>query len=178
MGESGVGKSSVSELLTRWYGLRQIQSYTTRPRRYPEERGHIFLDKSQFKTIDDIKQKYPNRVAETIFDGEFYFATVEQVDECDLYVIDPAGIACLKDLYGGKKGIKVIRIKCSKQDRIERMRARGDADMQIYSRLQNDKVMFANAGELADFSVINQKRDLCARAIMKYIAKEEGIKFE
>lgn len=164
----------MAELLCKWYGLKQIQSYTTRTRRYPEEEGHIFLDKSQFTSFDQIKEKYPNRVAETVFDNEFYFATAEQVDECDLYVIDPAGVAYLKDNYFGKKGIRVIRIKCSKQERIERMQKRGDPDISIYRRLSNDKVMFANVGEISHFSVVNTKRDLCAQAIMKYISKEEA----
>lgn len=174
MGESGVGKSSVSEILCKWYGLTQIQSYTTRPRRYPDEEGHIYLDKSQFKSIDEIKRKYPNRVAETVFDGEFYFATAEQVDECDLYVIDPAGVEYMRGKYGGKKGIKVIHIKCSNQDRIERMQRRGDSDFAIHRRLENDKIMFAHVGEISDFSVVNESLDLCAQSIAKYIKKQEA----
>lgn len=161
-------------MLCEWYGLKQIQSYTTRQPRYPGETGHIFLDKSKFKSFDEIKRKYPNRVAETVFDGELYFATSEQVDECDIYVIDPAGITYLKDIYKGKKNIKVVRLKCSKQERVERMQKRGDADLSIYRRLANDKIMFEHVGEISDFSAVNIKRDVCAQAIMTYISKEEA----
>lgn len=175
MGESGTGKTTVAEILCKWYGLKQIQSYTTRPQRYPGEEGHIFLDKSKFTSFDDIRNHYPTIAAEDLYDEELYFATTEQINDCDLYVVTPTGIRFLKTNYCGGKGVKVIRLKCSMFERIDRMSKRGDPDAKIYKRIQNDKIMFAHVGELCDASFINDKRDMCAQRIMKYIKKQEGI---
>ena len=91
-----------------------------------------------------------------------------------MYIIDPAGVAYLKDNYIGKKGIKVIHIKCGDQDRIERMQKRGDSDEAIFRRFTNDKIMFANVGNITDFSVVNASQDLCAQEIAKYINRQEA----
>ena len=45
------------------YQYKPLLSYTTRPKRYPEEEGHIFITKSEeVPLLQDI-------VAETYFDG-------------------------------------------------------------------------------------------------------------
>lgn len=88
MGRSGVGKTTLAQALCDREGYKQLSSYTTRPPRAPNEQGHIFIASDSYKDIDDLKAQYPNRVAETMFDGNFYFATAEQVEQCDIYVID------------------------------------------------------------------------------------------
>jgi hypothetical protein len=39
-GKSGSGKTTVADLLQSKYGLKQLESYTTRPQRKADERGH------------------------------------------------------------------------------------------------------------------------------------------
>ena len=50
VGESGCGKTSIAERLQQ-YGLKLIQSYTTRPKRKPLETGHTFVTKEDFDKI-------------------------------------------------------------------------------------------------------------------------------
>lgn len=85
IGRSGTGKSTLEEKLCRDYNLKSIKSYSTRPKRSPDEDSHIFINPSD---VD----KYPNKIATTTINGNFYFATKEQLDESQLYVIDPIGL--------------------------------------------------------------------------------------
>lgn len=85
VGRSGTGKSTLEEKLCKDYNLKSIKSYSTRPKRSPNEDSHIFINPSD---ID----KYPNKIATTTINGNFYFATKEQLDESQLYVIDPIGL--------------------------------------------------------------------------------------
>ena len=85
IGRSGTGKSTLEEKLCRDYNLKSIKSYSTRPKRSPDEDSHIFIKPSD---VDN----YPNKIATTTINGNFYFATKEQLDESQLYVIDPIGL--------------------------------------------------------------------------------------
>lgn len=85
IGRSGTGKSTLEEKLCRDYNLKSIKSYSTRPKRSPNEGSHIFISPSE---VDN----YPNKIATTTINGNFYFATKEQLDESHLYVIDPIGL--------------------------------------------------------------------------------------
>lgn len=85
IGRSGTGKSTLEEKLCNDYNLKSIKSYSTRPKRSPNEDSHIFIKPSE---VDN----YPNKIATTTINGNFYFATKEQLDESQLYVIDPIGL--------------------------------------------------------------------------------------
>ena len=85
IGRSGTGKSTLEEKLCNDYNLKSIKSYSTRPKRSPNEDSHIFIKPSD---VDN----YPNKIATTTIKGNFYFATKEQLDESQLYVIDPIGL--------------------------------------------------------------------------------------
>ena len=85
IGASGSGKSTVARYLCEQYGLRQIDSYTTRPPRYRGESGHIFITDEEFDQLQDF-------VGYTLYNGHRYGATAQQVEENDIYVIDPAGV--------------------------------------------------------------------------------------
>lgn len=133
IGESGSGKTTLCEELAN-RGYKQLWSYTTRPRRYPEEGGHIFI--KQF--LQDTQC-----VAYTEFDGYLYWATPEQVDECDTYVVDPAGLTYFLNVYHGPKKPIVFFIDTNTRTRRRRMKKRGDAKEAIRRRLQHDKKEFA-----------------------------------
>ncbi len=104
VGQSGSGKSTMAESLESTYGIKIIQSYTTRPKRYDNEKGHIFVSDEEFDNLKDI-------VAFTEFCGYRYCATAEQIESNDLYIIDPAGVKSIDAFYEGNKQIKIIYIK-------------------------------------------------------------------
>ena len=84
VGRSGTGKDTLANILTEQYGLQQVISYTTRPKRFPEENTHRFVTEEEARTIQD-------RIAETAISGYEYFATTKQVEEADVYIVDPEG---------------------------------------------------------------------------------------
>ena len=85
VGRSGTGKTILEKILCDAYNAKAIKSYTTRPKRDDSEDNHIFISPSEVKN-------YPNKIATTTINNNFYFATKEQLDESQIYVIDPNGL--------------------------------------------------------------------------------------
>lgn len=112
VGESGSGKSLIAKELES-FGLRQLKSYTTRPKR-PVETDKICVTQGDF----DLIRK--DLVAYTSFDGYEYGATRQQVEENDLYVVDPDGIEMLAD-HIGRENIIVFYLKVNEDTRFDRM---------------------------------------------------------
>ncbi len=119
VGCSGSGKTTITEQLEQKYGLKSIQSYTTRQPRYDGETGHIFISDEEFDKLTDM-------VAYTEFAGNRYCATAEQVENNDLYIIDPKGIDFFIKSYKGSKTPKVIFISSNLTTRYERMVGRAE----------------------------------------------------
>lgn len=163
---SGAGKTLVTELLEQEYGYKSIQSYTTRQPRYEGERGHTFISNEEFNTL----VKNETVVAYTEFCGNRYCATAKQVEESDLYVIDPKGIEYFLTKYNGNKGVKVIYINSTTSTRYERMVERGlengstrlKASEKALKRIENDVIEFydyTHNKAKADFVVENNDGD-------------------
>ena len=142
VGESGSGKSTICDELTKRYGLKQVKSYTTRPRRSEDEDGHTFISDEEFDKLEDI-------CAYTYFDDHRYCATKEQIDNSDLYIIDPYGIDYFIKEYNGRKIPMVVYIYADKRTRRKRMRKRGDKEYKIRQRIAHDESAFANVDEYA-----------------------------
>lgn len=139
VGESGVGKSTLARHMVDSYGWKEVASYTTRLPRTPDEDTHIFVSDAEF---DDFVANN-NICAYTEFDGYRYCATDKQVDECDIYVIDPDGVEYFYDNYKGRKVPMVVYLEGEKELLVNRMKARGDSDEKIKARLANDEIKFA-----------------------------------
>lgn len=134
---SGTGKTEFCKILQEKHKLRSIASYTTRMRRYEGEIGHTFVTKEEFDAL-------PNKVAYTLYDGNEYCATQEQVDNADLYVIDVAGVEYFKRTYKGFKRPIVVKLDAPEITRTARMMERGDKLHDIIKRLEVDEVEFAD----------------------------------
>ena len=119
VGCSGSGKTTITEQLEQKYGLKSIQSYTTRKPRYDGETGHIFISDEEFDKLTDM-------VAYTEFAGNRYCATAEQVENNDLYIIDPKGVDFFMKAYKGSKTPKIIFISSNLTTRYERMVGRAE----------------------------------------------------
>lgn len=162
MGESGVGKTTIADYMERTYGLKQVVSYTNRLKRFDGEIGHHFLEE---RDIEKIKHQFPNRVAEGVYDGNFYFATAEQVDECDVYVINPGAVEEFKRNYCGDKTVIVVLLEDTPVNKVKHMLSRGDSISKIQKRLDFDRQEFKDARLLADYVVANIGIEKTARAI-------------
>lgn len=179
VGESGSGKTSIVSLLEKRHSLKSIQSYTTRPKRYENEYGHIFVSENEFNLLE-------NLVGYTLYNGYQYCATSQQVEDNDLYVIDIAGINFFKENYKGNKIVKTIYIKSDMPTRFDRMIERGKQDGLPHKeacdftlkRIINDVIEFKNIKEIADFVVTNNEDDFLENVtdrVWKYIKNEKGM---
>ena len=136
VGASGTGKTTVANTLSKMFGMRQIQSYTTRPPRYEGEKGHIFVTDEEFNRLEKL-------VAYTEYGDYRYCATTEQVEENDIYVIDPDGVEYFKNVYPGNKTIKLVYLFNTRSVRFNRMLDRGDKFADVVKRLEQDDEIFS-----------------------------------
>lgn len=153
VGKSGSGKTTIADYLEKSYGLKMLESYTTRAPRYPYERGHTFVTKEDFNNM-------PNKVAHTLFDGNDYWATQEQCDAAGVYVIDPDGIKSLRRNYNSPRPYKIVYLKISPIVRFWRMVKRGDGFIQAIKRIFHDSKKFGNFEKEKDIFIV--KRDTVA----------------
>lgn len=132
VGQSGSGKTTMADQLELAYGYKSVQSYTTRPRRYDNETGHIFLSDEEFNRLTDI-------VAYTDYNGFRYCTTAEQLDKSKVYVIDVPGVEYLLEKYNNiNRPIVVLYFDTNTKTRVLRMIDRGDSDANIVARMLED----------------------------------------
>lgn len=132
VGPSGCGKTTVAEKLAKSYGYPTVESYTTRPRRYKNETGHIFISESDFDGLENI-------VAYTKYNGYRYCTTKDQLDLVNTYVVDIPGVETLLKNYNTDRPIVVFYFDSTVTVRIDRMTDRYDSDTAIVGRLYNDE---------------------------------------
>lgn len=132
VGRSASGKTTIANMLES-DGYSQISSYTTRPPRSENEKGHIFITDEEYEKLENI-------MAFTLYNGYKYCTTLEQVKNADIYVVDVDGVSTLLDNYNLiNRDIEIIYFDSTVYTRIQRMLSRGDSDTQIISRLLTDE---------------------------------------
>jgi guanylate kinase len=130
-GKSGSGKTTVADLLQSKYGLKELLSYTTRPRRSDDEGGHLFVDTPTFT-----QHKKEDRIAaDTTINGYKYWTTKEQLDSADVYVIDPKTALELEKKIKDERDVIIVYLCCPETTRVYRMAKRGDSLAGIKTRL-------------------------------------------
>ena len=135
IGRSGTGKSTLEEKLCNDYNLKSIKSYSTRPKRSPDEDSHIFIKPSE---VDN----YPNKIATTTINGNFYFATKEQLDESHLYVIDPIGLYELSNNFPDLT-FNLIYLKFKHQQYLKNRRKNSNETPELQAqRLESENQQF------------------------------------
>ncbi len=165
-GPSGCGKTTLVGKLEQEDGMKSVCSYTTRAKRSENDHGHIFVTNEEFDKLE--------LAAMTTFDGYRYGATVQQIDECDLYVIDPFGINSMKTLYHGRKGLVVIGLTATEDELRSRMKQRGDNPEQIRRRLLHDRKAFAPASlPTFDIQIHADGIEATGKAVRECIAYRE-----
>lgn len=169
VGPSGSGKSSVARELEKRYGFGEIQSYTERQRRYPDEPGHTFVTPEEFDAAGKM-------CAFTRYNGYRYGVPqpVVDADGSVTYVIDPAGVEYMKKHYNGRKGVVVIGIWANGAKRWERMRVRGDSEYDAYKRILFDETEFKDFHLECDAWFVNDDLEKTVKAVRSYIAVMEG----
>ena len=146
LGESASGKTSLVERICKSTGMTQVVSYTTRPRRNGESDNHIFVNDDVYEEM-----KSNNQIAAYSQIGEYkYWATIDQISQNDIYVVDSVGLQELKDLNLDNVELCSIYINVPKPIRRERALQRGD-NMETYAKRAADEFK-----QFADMKIRNK----------------------
>ena len=148
VGESGSGKSEICNYLKSTYGIKELKSYTTRPCRGVGDNSHTFVSDEEFDELVDM-------CAYTEYNGYRYCATDKQVEESDIYIIDPKGVEYFYKHYNGSKIPMVAYISAHEDVRRARMCMRGNSRLEADERIDLDNGVFENATDMATYIYYN-----------------------
>ena len=158
VGKSGSGKPLLYRL--KKYGFRPSRQHQTFKPRYEGEQGHIFVTK--MNTALNGMQK--------LFIMVTTMELSEQLNNCDLYVVEPSG-AYFEEIYDD---IKIQSHILKPQILSKTTNENGDKE-KIKQRLKIDKTLFAGMTAKADIVISNEHSiDECADKINEFIKNCEG----
>ena len=92
-GLSGAGKDTVARIMSEMTDWPIICSYTTRPMREGEQEGREHHFVKEFNVDPDEVLAY------TQYGGYEYWATVDQVKDIAIYIVDEVGLIDMKDRH-------------------------------------------------------------------------------
>ena len=137
-GASASGKTEVAKMLAKKYGIVKAITTTTRNKRVGELDGkdYFFVSKEQFETM----LRQDRFVEHTIYNGNYYGSTKEQIGQNKCIVIDPAGLRSYIGL--NSPYIVTFYLEAKEETRFQRMLDRGDDIELAKSRLEHDRIAF------------------------------------
>jgi len=172
VGRTGSGKSSLIKKLCERTGLRALCSYTTRPKRSETDNDHNFVDVEEY-----LRAKENGEIA---IDGEiasnYYYSTIEQLYNADLYTINPEALNRLLDLNLPNIRFVVVYISCPDKIREERVMKRGDDKHKYRVREFAERSEFRKfiADEKWDYA-INNINFPKAYSVLRWISQVENV---
>jgi guanylate kinase len=172
VGKTGSGKSSLIKRLCERTNLVELQSYTTRPKRSEADNDHIFVDVEEY-----VRAKENGEIAiDTELAGNYYYSTIEQLYNADLYTINPEALNKLLTMDLPNIRFVTVYISCPDKVREQRAMKRGD-DKRKY-RVRD----FAERQEFRKF-VTDEKWDYAinnlnfpkACSVLRWISQVESV---
>lgn len=154
--KAGHGKTTIlNELEKR--GMKKAVNYTTRPRRESEKEKaeYEFITKPQFEEMWE-QGKLLQRAE---FNGEYYGISIDSLDNnvACIQIVDTVKDVKNKAKELGKNPqILTFYIEVDEQERMKRMKNRGDSISSIQKRIEIDKEKFQHAKEVADYIIPNK----------------------
>lgn len=148
VGPSGAGKTTVVDCLAE-LGFRRVKSYTTRPPRHEGEDGYQFISEAEYKEMAD------QIITGTKYHCHYYGATAAQMDDAEIYILEPRGVYAVLENYGKTRPVVVIGITAPMKVLEQRMKDRGDSQDQINIRLEGDHLRFNMMQDFCDIIIRN-----------------------
>jgi guanylate kinase len=150
IGETASGKDTLVERLISSNPelYKPVCSYTTREKRDGETDGkeHYFITKSEF---DNIKREAGEnvvaytKIANEKGEGYEYMATLKEVMDANIYIIDPLGLKYLKDRFSDKLDVIAIYIYAPFVQRKKRAeKSRSDFNTKFEKRVNAERGQF------------------------------------
>ena len=142
VGRTGRGKDYLKELLQNMFGWRFVLSTTTRKPRFEGEDTHVFITKNEPAAIPQEDKVAVTFIKNGDNEPDEYFATRQQVEEADAYIIDPKGVdVLLKNMP--EEDFEIIYIKADDDEKAREMaieRAKGKPGAaETYDKRYNDE---------------------------------------
>ena len=145
LGESGSGKDTLVKYTLDEFKLRlkTVVSYTDREKRENETYGI----EHHFVSPDTMTELLENReIAAYTKIGDFRYCTlISDLEESDIYIIDPNGLNELKSKYGDRFNFVAIYIDCPYGERRKRSENRSDFNLSFENRA------LAESGQFSEF---------------------------
>ena len=166
-GASASGKTEVAKELAKKYGITKVITTTTRNMRVGEVNGrdYFFVSKEQFEQmlVDD---KF---VEHTIYNGNYYGSTKDQIAPNKCVVIDPAGLRAYIALNNPR--IVTFFLDSEEETRFKRMLLRGDKEEDARRRLEHDRFAF-KPGNVADVDYHVDSENFNIEEVTDYIYRK------
>ena len=173
MGKTSSGKDSLANMLCRRTGLKQLISYTTRERRNNEGETHRFVTEEIYNTM----LANGEVAVDTNIAGNYYWSTIEQLYEADVYIVDYVGYKKLKEL--NLPNLRLVSVFVNTPDKIREERAlnkRKDDKFIFRKRSLDEAAQFREMLKNADFDYSISNIELPkAYAVLRWITDIEGI---
>ncbi len=137
-GASASGKTEVAKELAKKFGIVKVITTTTRNMRVGEVNGrdYFFVSKEEFE-----KMIHEGKFVEyTLYNGNMYGSTIDQVAPNKCVVIDPAGLRAYVGL--NDPGVVTFFLDSEEETRFKRMIARGDKEEDARKRIIHDRTAF------------------------------------
>ena len=171
VGRTSSGKDYISKRLSTILDYPLVVSHTTRPKRDNETNGveHWFDSKEEFDTL-----MQNNTVIAYTKIGEYeYCATLEDIEDNCIYVIDKNGIDYLKKNFSDKIKLYIIYIYCDDYIRKSRASVRSDFCTEWDKRNKNEDAQFTEfeANRKWNLLIDNSKAVLDMTAITKKVRR-------
>ena len=165
-------KLPLTDIFGRWNlrPYKQLISYATRPRRENEGDTHIFIQPNEVEQYKD------QIVAYTKIGDYEYFATKDQLKECDFYIIDYLGIKNLRTQnLDDEFRFVTIYINTPDEVRMERALTNRKDDVEVFfARNIKEASQFDDMKRRADFDYAISNIDFDkAFEIFKHIVETE-----
>lgn len=172
LGRTASGKDSLVNKLCERTGLKQLISYSTRLRRENEGDTHIFVSEEKYQEMfvnGDV-------AVDTNIAGNYYWSTIEQLYEADIYIIDYIGYKKLKEL--NLPNLRLVSVFINVPDKIREERAlkkRKDDKFVFRKRSLDEAAQFREMLKNADFDYSISNIELPkAYAVLRLISDIEG----
>ena len=173
LGRTGSGKDSVTNKLCDRTGLKAITSYTTRPHRENEGEAHIFTTEEVYEQMqaEGVVAAYTNIA------GYYYWTTIDQLYDNDIYIIDYRGVQTLREL--NLPGIRFVTVFINVPDKVREERAlnqRKDDKVKFRTRNFAEREQFREMLKNADFDYAVSNIELPkAYSVLIWISQVEGV---
>lgn len=170
LGRSAAGKDTLVNAVCDELGLKRVITNTTRPKR------HEFEDTYNFTNV--VTYEHDNALGEVAAHTQIgpyhYWATKQQLQNCDFYIIDYDG---LKDLVRNNPNLNIVTlyIFVPLGERIKRARLRQPQSMDAYyARLKAEDEQFEQLEQTQDYDyiIINESFNEAKEEIIEIINKE------